>query len=34
MRAKSGSEESVWGERVNVARAEREEGSFPVMVDL
>lgn len=32
MRAKRGSADSAWGERVSVAKAEREEGSFPVMV--
>jgi hypothetical protein len=32
MRARRGSEERVWGETVKVTRAEREEGSWPVMV--
>ena len=33
IRARSGSEERSWGDRVRVAKAEREEGSLPVMVD-
>ena len=33
IRARSGSEERTWGDRVRVAKAEREEGSLPVMVD-
>ena len=33
IRERSGSEERSWGDRVRVAKAEREEGSLPVMVE-